>query len=158
IAAVAVWAVVEPSRGTGPAHEERSVLGGINASMRSPGVRRPILAILWTAATFGVVQLLAPLRLSDLGLSASPIGWTFAAGAIVSVAVAVWLRRKLDHLDKARIAGVGAMLVSICAVAFALAPPLRGYQLTMICAIGACTLLWVTMYPLCSESARAADI
>jgi MFS family permease len=158
IAAVAVWAVLEPTRGAAPAEERHSALAGIAASMRVAGVRRPVLSILWTAATFGVIQLLAPLRFSSLGLSTAAIGWTFTAGALVSVVVAFSLRPRLDRLDKARIAGVGALLVSACAAAFAFEPPLRGYQATMIFATGACTLLWVTMYPLCSESAREAGI
>jgi MFS family permease len=158
IAAVAVWAVLEPVRGAAAAEERHSAFAGIAASMRVAGVRRPVLSILWTAATFGVIQLLAPLRFSSLGLSEAAIGWTFTAGALVSVVVAFSLRPRLDLLDKARIAGLGALLVSGCAAAFALEPPLRGYQATMIFATGACTLLWVTMYPLCSESAREAGI
>jgi MFS transporter, ACDE family, multidrug resistance protein len=158
IAAVAVWAVLEPTRGAAPTEERHSALAGIAASMRVAGVRRPVLSILWTAATFGVIQLLAPLRFSSLGLSTAAIGWTFTAGALVSVVVAFSLRPRLDLLDKARIAGIGALLVSACAGAFAFEPPLRGYQATMIFATGACTLLWVTMYPLCSESAREAGI
>jgi MFS family permease len=158
IAAVAVWAVLEPSRGTAPAGEGHSAIAGIRASLRVRGVRRPVLSILWTAATFGVIQLLAPIRFADLGLSEAAIGWTFTVGAVVSVVVAFSLRPRLDFIDKARIAGLGALLVSACAAAFAFEPPLRGYQAAMVFATGACTLLWVTMYPLCSESAREAGI
>jgi DHA1 family solute carrier family 18 vesicular amine transporter 1/2 len=158
VAAVAVWALLEPSRGGVHPGDERTVFGGIAASMRNTGVRQPILAILWVASTMGVVQLLAPIELDSLGLSAAAVGWTFTAAAVVSVFVAVWLRRRLDSLDKARVAGVGAALVTVCAAAFALTPALRGYQTVLIVAFGSCTLLWVTLYPLCSESARAADI
>ena len=126
--------------GTGPAFSAAAVAGGVlmvtsffvlrppkvepqRLRTALPALRDPqVLAGLWLTAlagiSFGVVDVLAPLRLSHLGVSATLIGVTFLGSAAIEASLAPVTGRLSDRrgpLVPLRISLVAAVVVSLLA-------------------------------------------
>lgn len=135
--------------GTGPAFSAAAVAGGLlmitsffvlsprkvepqRLREALPALRDPqVAAGLWLTAlagiAFGVVDLLAPLRLGRLGVSATLIGVTFLASAAIEASLAPLSGRLSDRrgpLVPLRISLTAAVAVSLLAPVVAPAPPL----------------------------------
>ena len=106
----------------------------------------------------GMQQVLAPIHLSDEGLDSSAIGWIWTAGAAISLTVATLVGRRLDRIDKRANARMGVVCVSMLACYLALGLPATPYAVGLIASLGLATLIWTTVYPLCSEAAERAGI
>jgi MFS family permease len=72
-----VWALSTPARPPGPPPTLRSVL----ASLREPRIATGMWLIVLVGLMFGTLDVLAPLRLDELGATAAVIGATFLAAA-----------------------------------------------------------------------------
>ena len=148
--------IVANQVGTGPAFAGAAVAGAIlmvltfavaappavsPQSLRAawPALRdRQVSAGMWLTLlpgmAFGVVDVLAPLRLSQLGVSATVIGGTFLVAAAIESGISPLAGRLSDRrgaLLPVRIALTGAVVVSL------LTPVLpSGYQLVALLAVG----------------------
>ncbi|MGH2980599.1 MAG: MFS transporter, partial [Solirubrobacterales bacterium] len=97
----------------------RQRLGGIWASMSS----RPVLRATWyvaaPSALFGVVVVLVPLRIDELGGGAGLVAAGFAAGAALETVIAPLAGRVSDRAGRLRPYAAGMV---ICAVAIVFVP------------------------------------
>lgn len=158
VLAVAIWALLEPNRGQRHVVELTSVRDALRLGLREPRLVHAFAGIGFAACAMGAQQVLAPIHLSDEGLSSAAIGWVWTCGAALSVAVAAIVGRRLDRIDKRASARIGVLCVSGLACYLALGLPARAYSLGLIAAFGCATLIWTTVYPLCSEAAERAGI
>ena len=114
VALFVLWALCEPE--TAGAKEPRpSTRRELELGFRSSKVRTALLAILFTAAASGTVQLLAPLHLSAAGLSNASIGWVFTATAVASLTAMLLLATLLNvapALKSTEACNIGALFLS----------------------------------------------
>jgi MFS family permease len=105
---------------------ERTVRAQLRGAWSSPGLRLGVSLVLLEAATFGAINVLLPLRLSQFGASGLAIGLTF----VLSSALSASLSTVIGHLTDRRgpylplIAGLvtGAPLVALLVVPHAALP------------------------------------
>jgi predicted MFS family arabinose efflux permease len=155
---VAVWALVEPNRGREELHERTSPRAALASGMRERRFRQANAAMLFIACTASALALLAPVHLHARGIGASGIGWTFTAGSVLSVAVAVTLGRAADRIDRRGMARRGCVAVAAVALYLALGLGAVPYGAGIVLFTGAATFIWVTTYPMCAEAADRAGI
>lgn len=153
-----IWALFEPYRGRHQPSEHVSALTAIRIGLREPSLVHAFTGIAFAASAMGVQQVLAPIHLSDLGLSSAAIGWVWTAGAAIALTVATVVGRRLDRIDKRANARKGVLVVSLLACYLALGLGAGAYAIGVIAALGLGTLIWTTVYPLCSEAAEQAGI
>jgi MFS family permease len=153
-----VWALAEPNRGGHHPTEHSSALAALRIGVREPGLVHALAGIAFAASAMGVQQVLAPIHLSDLGLSSAGIGWVWTAGAAISLTVSVVVGRRLDRIDKRSTARTGVLIVTVLAASLALEVGVVPYAVGLIALLGLGTLIWTTVYPLCSEAAEHAGI
>ncbi len=153
-----VWALLEPNRGSHTATEHASAITALRIGMREPGLMYAFVGIGFAACAMGAQQVLAPIHLSDLGLSSAGIGWIWTAGAAVSLFVAAFVGRRLDRIDKRANARAGVLIVAVLSAFLALGLGTVPYTVGVIATLGFGTLIWTTVYPLCSEAADDAGI
>jgi MFS family permease len=153
-----VWALFEPNRGAHTATEHASAVTALRIGVREPGLLHAFAGIAFAASAMGVQQVLAPIHLSDLGLSSAGIGWIWTAGAVVSLGVAAFVGRRLDQIDKRANARMGVLTVTLLSGFLALGLGVAPYTVGVIATLGLGTLIWTTVYPLCSEAADRAGI
>ena len=155
---IGVWALAEPNRGGHTPTEHASAITAVRIGLREPGLVYSFAGIAFAASAMGVQQVLAPIHLSDLGLSSSGIGWIWTGGAAVSLVVAAYVGRRLDRIDKRINARSGVLFVTVLAGFLALGFGATPYAIGVIATLGLGTLIWTTVYPLCSEAADLAGI
>jgi MFS family permease len=105
---------------------ERTVRAQLRGAWSSPGLRLGVWLVLLEAATFGAINVLLPLRLSEFGASGLAIGLTF----VLSSALSASLSTVIGHLTDRRgpylplIAGLvtGAPLMALLVVPHAALP------------------------------------
>ncbi len=153
-----VWALFEPNHGGHTPTEHASPLAALRIGLREPGLVYAFAGIGFAAFAMGVQQVLAPIHLSDLGLSSAGIGWIWTGGAAVSLAVAAFVGRRLDRIDKRAYARFGVLVVTVVAGFLALGLGATPYAVGVIALLGLGMLIWTTVYPLCSEAADRAGI
>ena len=158
ILAVGVWALLEPSRGRRDAATDRSALAALRIGWSEPLLRYSFAGILFAAWAMGTVQLLAALRLADLGLSSAGIGWIFALGAALSTVVALYVGRRITRLDKRRMARAAIVAVSALLAGLVVSLAATPYAIGVIAISTVGTAIWTTVYPMCSEAADRAGI
>jgi MFS family permease len=155
---VAIWALLEPNRGTHVRNEHTSAREALRTGLREPRLRHAFAGIAFAASAMGVQQVLAPIHFSDEGLDSAAIGWIYTVGAAISLTVAALVGRRLDRIDKRANARIGVLCVSVLACYLALGLPAAPYAVGLVASLGLATLIWTTVYPLCSEAAERAGI
>jgi MFS family permease len=98
---------------------ERQRLGEVKEAILSPPVLRATWYVAAPSAMFGVVEVLAPLRMDELGGSAGLVAAAFTAGAAVEAVLAPTVGRLSDRIGRLRPYALG---MAISAVAIALLP------------------------------------
>jgi len=155
---VGIWALLEPNRGEHHVVERMPARESLRIGLRERRLVHAFAGIGFAACAMGAQQVLAPIHLSDQGLSSAGIGWVWTFGAAISLVVATVIGRRLDRIDKRSNARIGVLCVSALACFLALGLPVRPYALGLIALMGCATLIWTTVYPLCSEAAERAGI
>ncbi len=158
VGALALWALVEPNRERHVAGEPVSPRAVIRAARFEPGLSNAFAGIFFAATAMGAQQILAPLHFDREGLSPATIGWIWTVGAAISVAIAALVGRRLDRIDKRRTARFGVASVSGLCCLLALSPRTAAYAVLVIAILGVGTVIWTTVYPLCSEAAERAGV
>ncbi len=98
---------------------ERQGLGEVKAAILSPSVLRATWYVAAPSAMFGVVEVLAPLRMDELGGGAGLVAAGFTAGAVIEAILAPTVGRLSDRIGRLRPYALGMV---ISAVAIALLP------------------------------------
>ncbi len=156
ILALTVWALLERTHDAPVASEHPSALTSLRAGRRVPGIRLAWAGIAFASLAFGAQQLLATVHLTDRKISAANVGWTFTAGSLLSVAFAVMLaRRDFDRRSAAQL-GVGAVVLCLIALGLVGATVPFIVESILMGALG--TVIWISLYPMCSAAADEAGI
>jgi MFS family permease len=149
---LAVWAAREPA----PPPERVAPAGA--ATLRSQRIRAGAALVIFVGLYFGLVEVLVPLRLDDLGASGLLIGATFVATATVQALSSPWVGRVSDRR------GPGTPIVVSLAAAVVLAillpVPERAGLLMALCVLGVPVVasVWVPGMALLSEGAEAVGL
>jgi MFS family permease len=147
-AALAVWAHGTPAPARG-----RAAAGTPLRALREPRMRAGMAIVALPAAAFGVVDVLAPLRLHDLGARGAAIGATFFAaaaleGLVSPVAGRAYDRRGANLVVPAGLAVSGAALLLV---------PLPGsavpFAVVVVLAAGSMGALWAPAGGMLSHAA-----
>ena len=151
---LAAWAATMP--GVPPA-EEASMLGAV-AALRRPAVAAGFWLFILPALFSGVLEVLAPLRLDDLGASGVAIGAVFlvaAAGEAVISPLSGRFSDRHGRLTPIRLGLAGAVVMAVLM-------PLPGHALVLASAVLAVVfalgLFWAPAMAMLSEASEDAGV
>ena len=143
---------------TMPAPPGSEVLTAPVAALR----QRSMLAGMWLtalpAAAFGVLDVLAPLRLAALGAGGLALGATFFAAAGVEAIIAPGAGRAADRRGALPVARVGLAIGAVALVAVQLPSSAVGLALVVVFAAGLLGVLWVPAGLLLTAGAELIDL
>lgn len=153
-AGLGAWAWSVP--GTPP--EASAGMRAVGRALRRP----PVIAAFWLftlpAVFAGVIEVLAPLRLDDLGASGAAIGLVFLIVAAVEAVLSPWSGRLSDR--HGRLAPIRVGLIG--AVVMAALLPLPGtvvlMGLALLVAVAALGAFWAPAMALLSDASEAAGL
>jgi MFS family permease len=150
--ALGAWAM------TMPAPRGSEVLTAPAAALR----QRSMLAGMWLtalpAAAFGVLDVLAPLRLAALGAGGLALGATFFAAAGVEAVIAPGAGRLADRRGALPVARVGLAIGTVALVVLQLPGSAWGLAVVVIFAAGLLGVLWVPAGLLLTAGAELIDL
>jgi MFS family permease len=145
-----VWALSTPARPPGPPPTLRSVL----ASLREPRIATGMWLIVLVGLMFGTLDVLAPLRLDELGATAAVIGATFLAAAALEAGESPYIGRLSDRHGRVLPAFVG---LAAAGVMVALLPwPGETWLLVAVVLVAAPSIgiLWTPSMAMLSDGAE----
>jgi MFS family permease len=151
---LAAWASTMP--GVPPAEE--TSLRRLGSALRNPAVAAGLWLFLLPALFAGVLEVLAPLRLDELGASGVAIGGVFLVAAGVEAAISPVAGRVSDR--RGRLTPIRAGLAG--AVTMAVLLPLAGQVILQACAvvlaIAALGTFWAPAMALLSDAAEGLGL
>jgi MFS family permease len=149
--ALAAWAATQPA--VPPAAE--TSLRRLGSSLGNPAVATGLWLFLLPALFAGVLEVLAPLRLDDLGASGVAIGGVFLLAAGVEAAISPVAGRVSDR--RGRLTPIRAGLAG--AVVMAVALPLTGHAVlqagAVVLAIAALGTFWAPAMAMLSDAVES---
>ena len=141
-----------------PARGGSAVLTAPAAALR----QRSMLAGMWLtalpAAAFGVLDVLAPLRLDALGASGLALGATFFAAAGVEAIIAPGAGRAADRRGALPVARVGLAIGTVALVVLQLPGSAWGLAIVVVFVAGLLGVLWVPAGLLLTAGAELIDL
>jgi predicted MFS family arabinose efflux permease len=150
--ALGAWALAMPARGAS------QVLTAPAAALR----QRSMLTGMWLtalpAAAFGVLDVLAPLRLDALGASGLALGATFFAAAGVEAIIAPWAGRAADRRGAVPVARAGLAIGAIALVVLQLPDSAWPLAVVVVLVAGLLGILWVPAGLLLTAGAELIDL
>jgi MFS family permease len=102
-----------------PGHGEELDLRQTSAAMTRPAVLRATAFVMAPSVLFGLMAVLIPLRIHDLGGGAGVVAGGFMVGAAVEAMLAAWIGRLSDRVGRARPYFAGMVF---CGAALAVLP------------------------------------
>ena len=144
--------IPEPARGAPQG------LGEVKDAILSPSVLRATLYVAAPSAMFGVIEVLVPLRMDELGGSAGLVAAGFTAGAALEAILAPMVGRLSDRIGRLRPYALGML---ICAPAVALLPAASelGLVLAVLMAVSlGAGLCFAPALAMLSDSAEATRL
>jgi MFS family permease len=121
-----------------------------------------MLAGMWLtalpAAAFGVLDVLAPLRLAALGASGLALGATFFAAAGVEAVIAPGAGRAADRRGALPVARMGLAIGTVALVVLQLPGSAWGLAVTVVFVAGLLGVLWVPAGLLLTAGAELIDL
>lgn len=152
--ALAAWAWLTP----GVPPEAEPALAAVWRALRRPAVAAGFWLFLLPALFAGVLEVLAPLRLDELGASGVAVGGAFLAAAAVEASLSPVVGRISDR--RGRLTPIRAGLAG--AVATALLMPLAGTAAlsaaALIAAVAALGTFWAPAMALVSDASEQAGL
>ena len=121
-------------------------------------MRAALISLALIAAVQTTIQTLAPLHLSDEGLSESTIGWIFTAGAIGGAASVLAVGRLGGRVDRLRFVAGALGAAGVALIAFVFALPTGAYAAAMIVQQAITSGTFTATYPLCADGADRAGL
>jgi MFS family permease len=141
-----------------PAPPGSEVLTAPAAALR----QRSMLAGMWLtalpAAAFGVLDVLAPLRLAALGASGLALGATFFAAAGVEAVIAPGAGRAADRRGALPVARLGLAIGAVALVVVQLPGSAWGLAVAVVFVAGLLGVLWVPAGLLLTAGAELIDL
>ena len=121
-----------------------------------------MLAGMWLtalpAAAFGVLDVLAPLRLDALGATGLALGATFFAAAGVEAIIAPWAGRAADRRGAIPVARVGLAIGAVALVVLQLPDGVWALAIVVVLVAGLLGVLWVPAGLLLTAGAELIDL
>jgi MFS family permease len=119
VLAIAVVLAVLALRIPLPDRSERVGVRDAARAIARPTVMRAVAYVMAPSVLFGVIAVLLPLRINDLGGGAGVVAGGFMAGAAIEAVLAAWVGRLSDRVGRLRpyVAGM-----AVCAAGIALVP------------------------------------
>ena len=136
--ALGIWAWATPIRGG-----EEGTPATAGAALRSPAMLAGMWLTALPAAAFGVLDVLAPLRLDALGASALALGATFFAAAGLEAAINPLIGRHTDRRGARAVVRGGLVATAAALVAVQLPGTALAMALTVVALSGLLGVLWV---------------
>jgi MFS family permease len=158
VAVVAAGLGVLALRTPVPPIEPTAGMRVLPAAIRTGRVGGGLWVIVLVGLVFGVIDVLVPLRLDDLGASALAIGAAFVVAALAEATISPLIGRVSDR--RGRYLPLRAGLVSSGVAAIALAVPDEAWLLApiLVLAAPAVGLLWTPSMAMISDGADAAGL
>ncbi|MBD0280616.1 MAG: MFS transporter [Thermoleophilaceae bacterium] len=153
-AALAAWAWT--MRGVAP--EDANPLAALRSAFRRPAVLAGFWLFTLPAVFAGVIEVLAPLRLDELGASGAAIGAVFLITAAVEAALSPVAGRASDR--RGRLAPIRAGLIGAAIMAMLLPLPATAVLVAgaVLLAIAALGVLWAPAMAMLSDAAEASGL
>jgi len=153
-AVLAAWAWSMP----GAEPEESPGLRAMLRAMRRPAVIAGFWLFTLPALFAGVVEVLVPLRLDDLGVAGATIGAVFLVSAAVEAVISPLAGRASDRVG--RLGPIRVGLVAAAGVAILLPLPSSAWLLagTVVLAFSALATFWAPAMALLSDAAEHAGL
>jgi predicted MFS family arabinose efflux permease len=151
---LAAWAWTIP----GVAPEDARPLRALRSAFRQPAVLAGFWLFTLPAVFAGVIEVLAPLRLDELGASGAAIGAVFLITAAVEAALSPVAGRASDRrgrLTPIRAGLMGAVVMAVLLPLPATAVLVAGAVLLAIAALG---VLWAPAMAMLSDAAEASGL
>jgi len=151
---LAVWALTVPADAPSPVQPLRAVLAGITHA--------PVLLAAWFVALpsvlAGALDVLAPLRLDELGATGIAVGAVFLVASAVEAVVSPIIGRFSDR--RGRMVPIRAGLAASFAAALLIPLPAQIVPLAVgvLVVVIAMSLIWTPAMALLSEEAEAAGV
>ena len=150
--ALAAWALTMPA----PAGSQ--VLTAPAAALR----QRSMLVGMWLtalpAAAFGVLDVLAPLRLDALGATGLALGATFFAAAGFEAIIAPWAGRAADRRGALPVARVGLAIGAVALIVLQVPDRAVPLAIVVVLVAGLLGVLWVPAGLLLTAGAELIDL
>jgi MFS family permease len=156
IVLLSIWALLEHGSTTPVAADHPSALAALRVGLGVSGIRLAYAGIMFASLSFGGLQLLGTVHLTDRGISQGGVGWVFTGGSLLSVGFAIMLARR--SYDRLRIARLGVVAVSACLLYLAAVSAATPFIVGMLVMGSLSSVIWITIYPMCSAAADAAGI
>ena len=153
-AVLAVWAWRTPAFSP----TEPQPLSRLASALRDRGVVASVWFVLLPALLFGVLNVLGPLRLDELGLAAVAIGATWLVAASFEAALAPVVGRISDR--RGRLTPLRAGLIGSAGATAALPWIGRGWLLTVFIVVAACCFgtFWTPAMSMLADRAEAIGL
>jgi MFS family permease len=146
---LAALRMAEPGRG------ERQSVPEVRAALLSPAVLRTTWYVAAPSVLFGVIAVLVPLRIDELGGSAALVAAGFGAGAGIEAVLAPLMGRLSDRVGRLRPYGAGML---ICAGGIALVPAVEALGVILTLLIVICVGAGICFAPALAMLSDAAEI
>ena len=148
--ALAAWAAMEP--GVPPSDEPRLLAAA--AALRQPAVATGFWLFVLPALFAGVLEVLAPLRLDDLGASGVAVGGVFLVAAAVEAAVSPISGRVSDRLGRLVPIRVGLAGATVMAILLPLPTDVLLMAAAVVAVVAALGVFWAPAMAMLSDASE----
>lgn len=153
-AALIAWTLATPPATPAPPRPLREIAAAV--------LRPPILVGFWLAAApavfAGAVEVLAPLRLAELGAGGTVIGAIFLVSAAVEAALSPTVGRLSDRRGRVRMIRAGLLVATGTALLIPLPATIALVGVAVLAAFMALTLTWTPSMALLSDRTESAGV
>ncbi len=153
-AGLAVWVFVTPGAATSPVPRPGRVAAAI--------LTAPVLLAFWLVALpsvlAGLVDVLAPLRLDELGAGGLTVGAVFLIAAAIEATLSPAIGRFSDRRGRWTPIRAGLVVSALVAVMPALPGSVLGVGIAVVVVFLAMSLIWTPAMALLSDDAEAAGL
>jgi MFS family permease len=152
--ALAIWAATTP----GFAPQRQSTWGHLGRALRTPSMIQAVWLFTLPALFIGVVDVLVPLRLDDLGARGITIGALFVASAGAEAMLNPVMGRLSDSRGRLPLVRVGLVAAGITALALPLPGAVWLLGALLVVAVVALTFFWAPAAALLSDASESAGL
>jgi MFS family permease len=142
----------------GPGRGERQPLQMMIAPLQRPGLRLGLWLIVFASLTFGVVGVLAPIRLGNLGVSGTMIGAVFVIAAVLEAGGTVYVGRWSDRSGRQAPLRASLLASAPLLLLFPLATSGWGMAALVICVSATCGTIFAPTIALLADEAERAGL